>query len=121
MCCVCCLHLACFLLAGAAYQSATAFEKQTDKKSQKKVLHSCHIMYQGQPHTRLDNYYQKELRTREVEVPSRELAAPVIKWARDQLAAAGVGVVPQEVTPRSRRAKTKSKSDSAGDNPHQEV
>jgi hypothetical protein len=82
-----------FLVAGAAYQSATAFEKQTDNK---------------QPHTRLDNFYQRELRTRQVEVPSRELAAPVIKWARDQLTAAGVGVVPQEVKPRSKRSKPQS-------------
>jgi hypothetical protein len=97
-----------FLVAGAAYQSATAFEKQTDNKQHKKVLYSCQVMYQGQPHTRLDNFYQRELRTRQVEVPSRELAAPVIKWARDQLTAAGVGVVPQEVKPRSKRSKPQS-------------
>lgn len=99
--------------AGAAYQSATAFEKQTDKKQQKKALYSCHIMYQGQPHTRLANYYEKELRTRQVEVPSRQLAAPIVKWARDQLTAAGVGVVPQEVTPHSSREE--SQCDPAGD------
>lgn len=55
--------LHCAAAAGAAYNTATAFEKVTTKKLSRKVLASCRIIPQGRELTVLMNYYKKETNT----------------------------------------------------------
>lgn len=87
--------LHCAAAAGAAYNTATAFEKVTTKKLSRKVLASCRIIPQGRELTVLMNYYKKELTPFRLKVPPLALMRVVGDWARDQLEAVGVKVGPQ--------------------------
>lgn len=91
-----------FAGAGEAYQSATAFEKLTDKKHVKKPLQSFEFWYQGRPHAKMMSYFNMYYRPYNVGLVMKEASGVVKKFTHDELTAAGVRV---NVIPWSRKPK----------------
>lgn len=84
-------------IVGAAYNSATAFEQQTDKFAYKKPFNSLRLVSGGgSASTTILQYINRELKQQGVSrlVPLT-LTHFVKDWAHEQLAAAGVGVLMQ--------------------------
>lgn len=91
-----------FAGAGEAYQSATAFEKLTDKQHIKKPLQSFDFWYQGRPHAKMISYFNTYYRPYNVGLVMKEASGVVKKFTHDELTAAGVSV---NVIPWSRKPK----------------
>lgn len=111
---------------GTAYNSATAFEKLTDRAAFKKVLGSTRIMHMGAPVMRPLTFFNTQLKPQGVSVPPRRMTRVVSDWGRDQLAAAGIKVLlktdavtmsrnheDRSVAKRERRGSARAKAQNA--------